>query len=315
MKSKRTVMEISDRAKGEGLQRTEHREPSSLLEWPSRNGRRRSQIPLFNAAGLQIRPNGFFVYVLFLFCFICQSHAQLRNFEYKVIMDSKKINGYISFYGENNYSITIMESLSDDLISSYVLSYGWYELEGKNIHMTDSLYGYKMSFIRENKDSLTAKKTFPFMKAKSIGLYSDIYAEELILYGKRSSLSEIKKEVERIKVTWNTGKGEFFFIQENVLYKGAGYSIDFKKNGSYRLSLRGFLLSKGQWIQDRNVVYLFDEELNTTFFLLFEGDTLIGKSLPGSYYDDVVMRPVTQPYIHSDKKKKTHKIRLFRRNK
>jgi hypothetical protein len=35
MKSKRTVMEISDRAKGEGL-----------------------QIPLFNAAGLQIRPNG-----------------------------------------------------------------------------------------------------------------------------------------------------------------------------------------------------------------------------------------------------------------
>ena len=58
MKSKRTVMEISDRAKGEGLQRTEQREPSSLLEWPSRNGRRRSQIPLFNAAGLQIRPNG-----------------------------------------------------------------------------------------------------------------------------------------------------------------------------------------------------------------------------------------------------------------
>ena len=46
MKSKRTVMEISDREKGEGLQRTEQREPSSLLEWPSRNGRRRSQIPL-----------------------------------------------------------------------------------------------------------------------------------------------------------------------------------------------------------------------------------------------------------------------------
>ena len=39
-------------------QAMEQREPSSLLEWPSRNGRRRSQIPLFNAAGLQIRPNG-----------------------------------------------------------------------------------------------------------------------------------------------------------------------------------------------------------------------------------------------------------------
>ena len=59
MRSKRTVMEIADRAKGEGLQRTEQREPSSLLEWPSRNGRRRSQIPLLNAAGLQIRPNGY----------------------------------------------------------------------------------------------------------------------------------------------------------------------------------------------------------------------------------------------------------------
>ena len=31
------------KANGEGLQRTEQREPSSLLEWPSRDGRRRSQ--------------------------------------------------------------------------------------------------------------------------------------------------------------------------------------------------------------------------------------------------------------------------------
>ena len=148
------------------------------------------------------------------------------------------------------------------------------------------------------------------MKGTPITLYVDDYVQERTLCCKYLTLTEIK---ELINTSMSTCAPDKMFRVCPYRYEkwmGVDYTINFMENGSYTISMQDQLLSRGEWKAVKKTVYLCDEILNTTFYLFQEGNTLVGKALPGYYDMDIVLNPV----LSSVKtKKKPIWTRLFHR--
>ena len=248
-------------------------------------------------------------------CVSILSYAQMGDCEYKVNMNSKTKDCLIHLYDDNNFFISLSEDITDDIISELVLSYGHLKLHGDTVLLTDSIYGYSLLFLQK-KEELLPLKSFPFMQGIPIVLYSEDYSEKLIWNRPRPTLNEIRNEVENHKK--NTSSEDCFrpCKYKYEKYLGSSYIIDFMQNGFYSIKAGDVLLSQGEWNKDRNVVYLNDEGLGTTFFLLIEGGMLVGKSLPCYYDRDVVLEPILSPYKSLKEKNKKpnqlfHRLREF----
>ena len=254
-----------------------------------------------------------FITTFMLFCLI-PLNAQVYNYIYKVQNLSNNVDINISFNPDGVYLMEYCNAAVDDLPMFAILSYGKYEEMDNVVNLIDYLHDFTMVFEKSDGNSLIARNSFRNIINKPVSCFIAGYTDPIKAWEiPNTSIKLIRKEIEKWEQSFPKQKK---CEVKTGLYYGSilekdDYAVFIQNDGTFSVKLYGNLLLQGTWRLYKNVIHLFDPLLNTTFFLLMDGNNLIGKSLPGQY-DDIVLKMSTA--LSPQKQKRNHLKGINKRN-
>lgn len=186
----------------------------------------------------------------------------------------KDIDCDIYFYQSGVYEVILREYVTDDILSSILLSYGNYKIRSGDIELTDMYNGHKMLFTQNNVRNITAKIFYPGMLNKKFEKSTfEIYEKPLFTRMKTMPLNQERlkhtlKKKEENSLSYGTFKSEWEL------------SLDLQSNSKYILEYKKFILSMGTWNREGNELLLKDSVLNHSFYILIGKNELVSRFLP-----------------------------------
>jgi len=243
---------------------------------------------------------------VFLFLGLIPLNAQISNSIYKVQGLSTNVDIDISFYPNGVYLMEYWETSVDDLPGCAILSYGHYQELDNVVNLFDYLHDFTMVFDKKEGNSLIARNSFRFIMNKSASCFIAGYTTPIKTWKTpKTSADSIRKEIEEWEQSFSKQKkqdvreGEYY---GSILDKN-DYVVSILNDSTFKVKMYGKLLIEGTWSLRKNVILLYDPLLKATFYLLIDGDSLIGKSLPGQY-NDIVLKMNTVPSLQKQKRKR-----------
>ena len=200
------------------------------------------------------------------------SQIEFGNYVYNI---SDEVHCDLCLFENGQYCITITELICSDIVDASIISYGGYYLEKDTVLLFDSLHDYKMKLLKIN-EGLKVDRAFCFLQ------------ERIMLYDGYYDILPPLPRTSKLPILENRRKNKETNKQLNTLslgnyYSENGYEISLFAFGLYKLKYKGYLLSKGFWIKDRNELRLFDPVLSHGFYLFIHDKKLKSSFLPGDY--------------------------------
>lgn len=189
---------------------------------------------------------------------------------------TEKVDFNIYLFKNGNYYIEFSENVTDDIISSLVLSYGDYTIINNMITLTDKTLNFKMQFIIEN-NTLTVIQGFVFMERQKKIFISNDPGNEMEINYCNININLIQKEREQ----YNNSHTVLVPLDFGIFENEQGYKLYIYPNNKYVLEFKNIKLSEGEWKRDNNLLNLLDLSLYFTFYVLIKDNILISKLLPG----------------------------------
>lgn len=191
---------------------------------------------------------------------------------------AENVRCYICFFKSGNYYIELSEIITDDIVESFILSYGKFSLTHNEVALIDNVHNYKMQLVVDNK-TLIVKQAFGFLKNKRFVFQARYTGPELKFistFKDALTLQEERKSYKRLRKT-------LVPLNFGVFEDDQGFKLNIQKNNMYKLEFKNILLSEGEWCRDNNVLELKDLHLKHSFYVLIYYKMLISKLLPGDY--------------------------------
>lgn len=186
----------------------------------------------------------------------------------------KDIDCDIYFYQSGVYEVILSEYVTDDILSSRLLSYGNYKIRNGDIELTDKYNGNKMLFTQNNVWNITAKIFYPgilnkkFVKSTFVIYEKPIFTRMKIMPLNQERLKHKLKEKEENSLSYGIFKSE------------GELKLNLQSNSTYILEYKKIILSKGIWSKEGNELRLKDCVLKHSFYIMIGKNVLLSKFLP-----------------------------------
>lgn len=225
---------------------------------------------------------------LFLFNVIhCSAQQDLKGKAYCLISDKTWPFCQIHFFPNGEYFIDISKKKTDDIVYSFILSFGQYEENNNCVSLKDEIMGYEIRMSSTN-DTLDVIKAFSFMQGGRFAFCEKEYKANAPDID-HTSLLKVKEE--RQQYFHNNKKS---FDLEYGIYVAESTIIDYKlhllDNQTYQLQYLSYTISEGTWKKYGNELNLFDKNMEYTFYMLVGEKQLISKLLPGDKAGNLILK-------------------------
>ena len=84
---------------------------------------------------------------------------------YSIDRFAENVDCNIYFFKSGNYYIDLSETITSDIVESFILSIGKFSLTNNEVELIDNVHNYKMQLVVDNK-TLIVKQAFGFLKNK-----------------------------------------------------------------------------------------------------------------------------------------------------
>ena len=197
---------------------------------------------------------------------------------YSIDRFDENVRCKIYFFKSGNYYIDLSETITSDIVESFILSIGKFSLTNNEVELIDNVHNYKMQLVVDNK-TLIVKQAFGFLKNKRFVFHNSYTGRELKFistFKDALTLQEERKSYKRLRKT-------LIPLNFGVFEDEQGFKLNIQKNNMYKLEFKNIILSEGEWRRDNNVLELKDIHLKHSFYVLIYYKMLISKLLPGDY--------------------------------
>jgi len=186
------------------------------------------------------------------------------------------------------------------------ISSGRYTKEGDWIIFADQQYGYQMTAYRIDRDNIVFTESFSLFKGKTIdcalpSTFEKWWDEYYDSKWKEPSAKEQIDLYDRSHTIYsplNFGRYTLPYDKDTCCLWGEDRRelkafLTIMPDGDYTYSVYDITLSAGQWKRNGNVLELFDEDFNYTFYALIDNNSIIVSMLP---LGKDMRRLVLEPY-------------------
>jgi hypothetical protein len=212
------------------------------------------------------------------------SMAQVADnyYDYKYCIENNK-DLYLTIDNKGRYSIVFYSSMEgSDIVTEIPISLGYYRVKKDTFILKDKLNSYNI-LLKRGKNDLFVIKGYPFILNKKLEFIYEMHNNyEFDKYFKvlNNNLALNKVKNNKAKTVNSIYYGVYYFKREGVNSFNKNYfSLEILKNGQYKYSLDKFLLSKGRWTTDCNLLKLEDENLKHIFYATILPDSVLLSSL------------------------------------
>ena len=218
--------------------------------------------------------------LLILFCMIFNFnalHTQPAGI-YTLRIPPTDTESNLYLFKSGTYYLELMEILSDDLVESFILSYGNYAVNGNSVSLHDKVNGFTMELKSEGQ-SLEVIKSFTCLMNLKFFYYDEITTGEPGFINSGTSKEKLREERQNYQLI---NKTPFPFDQGSYETPG-DYVLNISEDFKFSLFYKDLLISNGTWTRNGNELSIFEADLKHHFYALIGNNVLTSKLLPGDY--------------------------------
>jgi len=190
---------------------------------------------------------------------------------YSMVDESPEMNCYLFLTDKGDYCIEL-HFVYDDIVEIAMMSSGKYTECDTSLILTDDIHGYE-SFFQKDADAFVVVRSLLFLENKKFCIRGD---DEMPEMGSLNSIRISDKAKE-----YNKKYSEQYRLVAGKYNSNNGYELVVRDDKVYILRFKNYLLSKGEWIRDHNILLLKDSNIECTFFLMIGKTSLTSNLLPG----------------------------------
>lgn len=216
--------------------------------------------------------------VFFLIFFYQSTFAQ----NYRFINGEKKDYFFdINLYSDSSYTLISCYSVPKSTLTMFtILSVGTFSYKNGKYILLENINKYKMAISLVN-DTLIVEKGFGWMKDGYFILESkdpdDRFFEIDHTMPKKTEISMLRAKLEKEQKKHSP-------LVFGAYSRTEHFKINVKEEGKYTISTYDIIFSEGNWERKRNILLLYDNNVNCTFPLFINNDsTLTSISIPTDY--------------------------------
>jgi hypothetical protein len=177
------------------------------------------------------------------------------------------------------FYMNIEETITSDIIESFVLSIGRFKVRNDTIFLIDEVHGFEMEMVILNHKEIMAIKSFYFLQNEIFYLYSQ--NEEPVSSMIIPNINIIILQTER--KDYNLLHKDLFCFKFGNFVSNNGYNLQINPDKTYSLYFKEILISCGNWKRTHNELVFYDEILRQEFYVVIGDNLLISMLLPGDY--------------------------------
>lgn len=228
----------------------------------------------------------FFVLATFTFSTVMHALGQVGVYCHDGFLNDQRCGLYLEIK-DGKYRLDLYYELSMDLSTGTTLSIGKCCDDGKNMVLTDELFGYIMVFERIDSRILLMRKGFMTMRDTSFEYLREPTSAPFVY---SSDTRDFIRDPYRVKQENCKAKRERkvgFQAGDYSLGNEKNYLLKIEDNGRFTYFYHGVQISKGKWKRCGNLLALIDDGLNKPFFAIIKEKGIVSSYLPGAFIDSV----------------------------
>jgi hypothetical protein len=198
------------------------------------------------------------------------------------------ITCYLELSDSNKFCLYFETNVSDDLVETAILSFGYYQ-EYKNIltlHDENLKYDITFFIVYDNAKkeySLKGKQIFRYLQSQNFHKIESHFENNTDFF-ESMKMDIIKEKLALNKILGKNRIWQCFSVAGNYtlgyyasLYLGKDYTFCYK--------ILGIPIIEGRYVVSGSEIMLLDNSLNTVFYVYIQEFGLNGKLLPGCFHD------------------------------
>jgi hypothetical protein len=195
---------------------------------------------------------------------------------------------------DGNYYIEYLEHISDDIIESFILSFGSYIVKENQIILADKVHNYKIC-MKLTGQELAVKRSFICLLNKKF-----MYCNNSINNGSDfANLNVNSESLLEARNSYERQHKNLFNFCLGIYENNQGFRLNVQEPHHFSYYYKNILISTGNWERVGNKLVLYDTNINHSFYVLIGDMILISKLLPGDY-NSFLLKKNVKPLTFTD---------------
>jgi len=226
----------------------------------------------------------------------------------------------IDFFSNQDYMLDMSEKVLSDFIETYIVSVGKFYIKKNIITLIDHKWDFTMQAQIQNDGTIMFVSAFPFIQNQIFEHFSynnsveyDDYLTFKYQYCFKIRIPSELKQQKLHQLFYGLYEDEY-----NTQYEGTkfffthhSYELYINHNLEYTLKYKNLLVSKGTWSRDGNVLILFDENLQHSFYLIITEKGLKSRQYLPIFHSEDYMLYNKSSFSSNNSKKNTNIFQTF----